>query len=611
MADFSGGMVWDLTSYFPAFDGPEMREFKTQLTADVASIVSLVGNAGELTRANAELWESLLLKAEHLSARFEHLGSYIGNLSATDAGNEAYPLEEAWLTRLGAEFNKVNVNLQQALKNVPDDVFSEFLARPKLDGVQHMLRRVREKAQKTMTLDKEILASELNVDGFYAWGQLYDKISGKLNFDMHWPDGRVERTPIARWRSLMSDADRKVGRAAFEGGNVVWEGIEDICAAALNAIAGTRLTLNKNRGIEDFLYPALFQSSIQQATLDAMYAAIYDNIEIAREILRVKARAMGQDGIAMFEREAPLPLEDAERYSWEDGVAMVSAAFDRAYPALGQYYKDFLAKRWMESEARGNKRPGAYCTGSDVIREQRVFMTFNGALGDVTTMAHEMGHAWHGHLLKDMRPFATGYPMTLAETASIFAEHILADGFSSNPQISPSQKLLMLDESLCGAAILLLDITVRFEFEKAFYTERQQGEVSVSRLKQLMVETQRRVFGDSLSADGDDPLFWASKLHFYIPGAVFYNYPYTFGFLLARTLYVLFEQQGGEFLPKYEDFLRLSGSAPVEEVAQRSIGADTTSPEFWASAIQSLEEPLKQYKQLIAEVLPQAKASGA
>ena len=228
-------------------------------------------------------------------------------------------------------------------------------------------------------------------------------------------------------------------------------------------------------------------------------------------------------------------------------------------------------------------------------------MTFNGALGDVTTIAHEMGHAWHGYVLNDMRLLAKSYPMTLAETASIFGEHILAEGFYSDPALSDAQKLLMLDEDLCGAATLLLDITVRFEFEKAFYEERQKGEVSVSRFKELMVDAQRRVFGDSLLDDGLDPLFWASKLHFYIPGAYFYNYPYTFGFLLARTMYALFKQQGPPFLPQYEAFLRLSGSAPVEEVAQRSIGADTTQPGFWAEAIRSLEQPLSQYKAILAK----------
>ena len=230
-----------------------------------------------------------------------------------------------------------------------------------------------------------------------------------------------------------------------------------------------------------------------------------------------------------------------------------------------------------------------------------MYTTYNGAIGDVTTMAHEVGHAWHGHLLRDLRPMACEYPMTLAETASIFAEHILAEGIYKDDAVSDEQKLMMLDADLCGAATLLLDIAVRFEFEKTFYEERQQGEVSVSRLKEIMVEKQREIFGDALLEGSEDPYFWASKLHFYITGVSFYNFPYTFGFLLARTLFNLFKQQGAEFLPKYEAFLRLTGSDSVENVAQRSIGADVGDPAFWVDAIRSLEEPVKLYKELLAK----------
>jgi oligoendopeptidase F len=417
---------------------------------------------------------------------------------------------------------------------------------------------------------------------------------------MAMPDGKVERKPISQWRALMSDVDREIGKAAFEGGNRAWQGIEDVCASALNAIAGTRLTLNKYRGIDTYLYNALFQASIERESLDAMYTAIHDNIDLGREIFRAKAKFLGREGIHWFEREAPLPLKDNKRISWDEGVAMVTRSFEQAYPGLAKYYVDFLKKRWLESEVRAGKRPGAFCTGSPVNREERVYMTFNGPLSDVTTMAHEVGHAWHSHLLQDLRPMAQEYPMTLAETASIFAEHILAEGIYSDSSISDAQKLLMLDGDLGGDAVMLLDITVRFEFEKAFHDERIKGEVSVSRLKELMVETQRRVFGDAMLPGGEDPMFWASKLHFYITGVTFYNFPYTFGFLLARALYNLFKQEGASFLPKYEEFLRLTGSDTVEGVVQRSIGEDITQPDFWARAIKSLEEPLAQYQELLA-----------
>jgi len=607
MAEQRDGVIWDLTSYFPEFNGPEMVAFFNVLKQDVADLQELAAGLKPLSMDNALQWEEVVVKTEDALARMQHMFSYVNCLTSAHADNEEYAQEEAKLSRLVAEFEKLDVDTLRAFKDASDEVFDAFLAREMIAPIAHYLRRTRIRAQRTMSRPQELLAAVLNVDGFHSWGRLYDRITGKLEFDMTYPDGRVERTPISKWRSLMSDADREIGRAAFDGGNKAWAGIEDVCAAALNAIAGTRLTMNKYRGVDHFLWWALFQSQVSQETLDAMYQAIHENIELAREVFRTKAKHFGRTGIWWFEREAPLPLEDTARFSWKEGAEMVAQAFGEAYPNLAQYYDRFLQNRWLESEARGGKRPGAFCTGSEMIQEQRVFMTFNGSLSDVTTIAHEVGHAFHSHVMRDLRPLAQFYPMTLAETASIFAEQLLAEGIYADSKISDAQKLLMLDADLCGAAVLLLDITIRFEFEKAFYEERQQGEVSVSRLKELMVEAQRRVFGDALLPDGDDPLFWASKLHFYITHVTFYNFPYTFGFLLSRALTGMFQEHGDAFLPRYEEFLRLTGSGSVEEVARRGLEVDVRDPAFWKASINSLAAPLERYKELLAKL----KSSGA
>jgi len=593
------GVQWDLTGYFPSFNGKEMIKFKKTLSSDILTLQKKAARLAPLSTRTAGDWEKLLLAAENAETRLGHIMSYVGCLESAHAGVEEYASESARLSSLAAEYSKFGVDMLRAFKDVPEKVFAAFIKREKLAGAGHSLRRVREAARRTMTPAEEKLAADLGVDGFQSWERLYNKISSKLEFDMVWPDGRKERLPISRWRALMADSDRKVGRAAFEGGNKAWATIEDSCASALNALAGTRFTLYRRRGIKHFLDQALFGAGIKRTTLDAMYAAVHKNIAPVREILRVKAAAMGRKGIAFYEREAPLPMKDNKLYTWEEGSDKVSAAFDRVYPALGQYYKDFLGRKWLESEGRGGKRPGAFCTGSNLTREQQVYMTFNGSLGDVNTLAHEMGHAWHSHLLKEMRPWATEYPMTLAETASIFGEHLLAEGIQADPGVSEAQKLIMLDEYLSGAAVTILDITTRFEFEKAMYDERQKGEVTVARLKELMAGSQRRIFGGAMEPGGEDPLFWASKLHFYMAGVSFYNFPYTFGFLMAATLFRKFKAEGPAFLPKYEAFLRLTGSDTVENVARRALGADLGDPAFWETAIKGLAEPLARYKKLL------------
>ena len=231
-------------------------------------------------------------------------------------------------------------------------------------------------------------------------------------------------------------------------------------------------------------------------------------------------------------------------------------------------------------------------------------MTYNDSLGDLLTLAHESGHAYHGFVMRDTRPYARGYPMTLAETASTFGEQLLMNGLLDDPDTSARQKALILDVELGHGAIYLLDIPVRYEFEKSFYEERAGGPLSVSRLKELMVKTQRRILGEILEPGSEDPYFWASKLHFYITGLTFYNFPYTFGYLLSRGLYGRFKTEGPSFLPQYEEFLRLAGSDTAENVVKRTIGADLEKPDFWAAAIRSLEEPLARLQMILPQVLP-------
>ncbi len=592
-------MNWDLTSYFPAFNGPEMKEFKAQIKKDIRETKERASSLSPLDSENQQDWEEVFLKNEDIATRYSHLSSYIGCLSSADGLNEDYLREEAEMSMLGAEFAKLKVEMLRAVKDVPDEVFLNFTQRENLKSGAYFLTRLREESEKRMNPENEILAADLGVDGINAWGRLYDTVSSKLEFEMEYPDGSTKTLPISQRRSLMEKPDRRIRKAAFEGGNKAWKTIEDTAAAALNAISGTRLTLNRHRGIDHFLEVALFQSSISRKTLDAMFEAIYGELDLPRSILRFKAGTMKRDKIAWYDLGAPLDLPTEQKLGWDEAKKIVRSSFSASYPRLGEFVEGTFAKDWIDWEPREGKRPGGFCTGSLLTKESRIFMTYNETLGDVLTLAHEEGHAFHSHVMSDIRPYAHFYPMTLAESASTFGEMILAEGILEDPSVGETEKALMLDTEINHGAIYLMDIPVRYEFEKAFYEERQKGEVSVSRLKELMAETQRRIFGDVLEEGGEDPYFWASKLHFYITGVTFYNFPYTFGYLLSRGLFSMFKSEGRDFLPKYEEFLRLSGSDTAENVAKRSIGRDLESPEFWVDSIHTLKEPFERLKTLI------------
>jgi oligoendopeptidase F len=603
-------MTWDLTTYFPTFNGPEMLRFKHALESDIAALQQQAAGLPALSdqASAAAAWENLLLAGEEVTRRMSHLGSYIACLASADARNEQYLQEEAALTRLRAKFAKLRIHYLAAFKQASDEAFSALLARPGLAGAAHYLQRLREEARRAMRAELETLATDLGVDGIQAWGTLYNRISAKLEFDMIFPDGRRARVPMSQRRSLMEDHDRRVREAAFLGGNESWRAVEDVAAAALNAIAGTRLTLNRHRGVDDFLEIALFQSAISRKTLEAMFEALFACLEIPRRILQLKASLMGRPAVAWFDVGAPLPTAFDDKPSWDKACALVAQSFQRAYPSLGEFFEQqVLARRWVDWEPRSGKRPGGFCTTSMLNKESRIFMTYNDSFGDVLTLAHESGHAFHGFVMRDVRPYARAYPMTLAETASTFGEQVLMNGLLDDPEVSLAGKAMILDIEVGHGAVYLLDIPVRYQFEKAFYEERRAGELSVSRLKELMVQTQRRVLGEVLEPAGEDPYFWASKLHFYITGVTFYNFPYTFGYLLSRALYAMFKAQGRAFLPIYEELLRRAGSDTAENVVKATLGRDLESPQFWAEAIETLNTPLKQLEQLKPQLMQGSK----
>ena len=243
-----------------------------------------------------------------------------------------------------------------------------------------------------------------------------------------------------------------------------------------------------------------------------MFEALFANLPIPRRILQLKAKLTADNFVHWYDLGAPLDLPDQARLSWEKGKALVRDAFNRCYPDLGNFFQTVVDKKWIDWEPRAGKRPGGFCTGSMLTNESRIFMTYNEALGDVLTLAHETGHAFHGHLMRELRPYGRIYPMTLAETASTFGEQVLTNGLLEDSSIADADRAMMLDIEVGHGAIYLLDIPVRFEFEKLFYQERQHGELTVSRLKELMVETQRVLFGDVLARGGEDPYFWASNI---------------------------------------------------------------------------------------------------
>jgi oligoendopeptidase F len=488
------------------------------------------------------------------------------------------------------------VHVRAALRDVTDERFEALVSHETLSSRRYFLERMRTRAQLSMPAELETLAAELDVTGLSAWGRLYNQISGKLSFDLAVPGRESQRLPVSATRSLLEDPDPEVRRAALAGSNAAWESVADVAAACLNGIAGTRHTLYARRGVDHFLSPACFDAGIERSTLDTLLGVVAERAEGSRGYLRRKAQILGRDRLGFQDLMAPLPLENPSRISWEVARERVLSAFSAFSPALGEFAERAFTRRWIDHSSRPGKRPGGFCSTSPLIGESRIFISYGETVGDLSTLAHELGHAFHGWVMRDMRPWQRRYPMTLAETASTFAEQLMVDAVLASPDAGDEGRASTLDSRMQDAAVFLLNIPARFHFEKAVYEERKSGELAVSRLCELMEEAQRACYGDALAQGELDPWFWASKLHFYITGISFYNFPYTFGYLFSLGLFERAKQEGQGFVDRYVELLRQTGSDSAERVVERCLGIDLSAPDFWHASIDGIERDAERFE---------------
>lgn len=613
---------WDLAAWFEDF-GPEFDGWLDRCAAALSALDERAAALGALTEASAAAWAALLAAFEAVGADVQHAGAYAGARAAADVGDAAANAATARVTAIGAASEGVEARVVAALGAASPAAFAKLRGEAAMAGAEHRLDRWRERARRAMAPAAERLAADLAVDGLQAWARLYRQITSAMTFEVE-----GETLPLAWLRGELERPGAKRRAAALAGASRALEAQAPALGAALNGIAGARLTLDRHRGVPDPLDEACFESAIDRETLDAMMAVVAEEAEVARRFLRLKARLMGRETVRWCDLRAPIaeaegagaskpgsPRDDAERglepepggaegggIGWPAARAAVVDAFERHHPALATFAASMFDAGHIEADPRRGKRPGAFCTRSLRAEDSRVYLSYTGHAADVRTLAHELGHAYHNHAMRGLRPWARQYPMTLAETASIVAETLISDAWLADPDASDAARLRVLDARLGQIVVYLLDIPTRFHFERALYAERARGEVSVARACALMGEAQQAVFGDVLDRAGLHPWFWAEKLHFYLPGRRFYNFPYTFGYLFGQGVLARARAAGVEvFQPTWIELLRRTGQGSVETIAADVLGVDLRGRGFWRDALAEARADLAAFEALVAD----------
>ncbi|MDF1744990.1 MAG: M3 family oligoendopeptidase [Gimesia sp.] len=464
--------------------------------------------------------------------------------------------------------------------------------------MQFFLEYSKRNAKLRLPKDQEILASELAVDGLHAWGRLYDRLSGDLKIQIMEKGELVERSP---GQVQFDSPQRSLRENNFYAANKAWATIADSCADALNHLAGTRLTTYKHLSVTDHLDAPLTYNRMQRSTLDTMWSVIAGRKGKLVRFLEKKAELLGLSKLSWYDVNAPLPLAGGESADlpYDRACELVVNSFEKFSPDLSQFSERALRDRWIEVENRPGKRQGGFCTGFPIQKQSRIFMTYTDSSDSMSTLAHELGHAYHSYVLKDA-PFVLGdYPMNLAETASTFAEAVLGEQ-RLNAAKSKAEELQILDGMLGDSVAFLMNIHARFLFEDRVHQERLNGELTPERFSELMLDSQKEAYVNVLDDAGWNRLFWVSKLHFYISELPFYNFPYTFGYLLSLGVYALadsFSDQT-EFAEKYRELLLATGCQVTEDAVLNTFGYQLGEPDFWNKSIDIIDRRVDRFLEL-------------
>jgi pepF/M3 family oligoendopeptidase len=589
--------TWDLDIFFAGGSGsPSFAAFLEQIGADLATFRDLLtGQNAPRSINETTTMEPLVALMQCLLLKLREADSFVGCLMAADQSDKKAIQLNGRIKSLSAAFSASLTRFDELLTSIPDDVWSEALEGDLFRAVAFPLKERRQLAKEKMAPALEALAGDLAVDGYHGWGSLYDTTVGQIRVPVE-ENGEIRQLSVGQASNKLHSADRGVRQAVFASWEESWAKHADFCADALNHLAGFRLEMYRNRGWNEVLKEPLAINRMTKKTLDAMWEAIVRNKPVFVEYLKRKAELLGLPALAWYDVEAPIGKSEST-ISYDDSAETIVKQFHAFSPEMGTFAQGALENGWIEAEDRPGKRPGGFCTSFPIKKQTRIFMTYSGTMNNLSTLAHELGHAYHQYVMNDVPALAQEYAMNVAETASTFAEMLVGDA-AVRQASTEEERITLLEDKIQRSVAFFMNIHGRFLFETRFYEERKQGLVSVERLNELMEEAQHEAFGGALSSY--HPYFWASKLHFYITEVPFYNFPYTFGYLFSSGIYAISQREGSSFAEKYAALLRDTGSMTVEELARRHLNVELEEMDFWQAAVDMAAADVKQFLELTA-----------
>ncbi len=594
------GPKWDLTSEYADVTDPVLIQ-------DLERLAIIFRNARilnkQLTNDSVDVAIELFKLAEETELLLNNISTYVDCRTSVNSQDEAAQQLKGELQnhikQQSQLFTPLSVFEDTAEPNTIVTYLTDSSVAPASFRVQHSRKRRHE----NLSLREENLVSVLSQDGIHAWGNLYVQISSTLKCDVLLGNEQ-QQMGIAQASGLLQSPDAKQREAAFRGINAAWDSQAEACSASLNAQAGWRLEMCEQRGRQQpvhILDAPAHHNRITLETLDVLIQVAADYKPLAQRAARLKARAMGKAQLDPWDNRAPAPSLvplDTPLTSFNSAIDLITDAYGQVDRSMGEFVQMMAARKWIEGTTAPGKRPGAFCTGFAKSNTPRVYMTYHGTPSDVITLAHELGHAYHGWVMRDLPLSQRSYGMSLAETASIFGETLVREVLLSKAQ-SAQERLNIQWEEMSALITYMLGVTSGYEFEKNFYTARTKRPLRPKELNGLMSDAWRHWYGDALREP--NPLFWASTPHFHLSDRSFYNFPYLFGYLFSLGVYAKSSTTGPDFHQRYVALLRDTGRMSVEDIASKHLDVRLDTPDFWSTTIDFLATRVDAFEVLLDE----------
>ena len=596
-------MTWDLESIFPGgSSSPQLKEKLDTIRGQLDELTRLVTNWD--TEKDTPTFKNLvdiLLVQEELSKGLSQVFTFIEAVQSADVSDKQAGTISGQIFELNSAFSTIQTILTKKMVAMPDDKWNKLIELPAFKAIDFSLNETRTQGKELLSEAEEALINTLSIDGFQGWSDHYDSLVATIEIPFKDSEGQVHLLSAGQaYNKMNTDPDKAVREQLFKKWEETWKGMAPLFSDTLNHLAGFRLADYKAHGVKDFLKRPLEYNRMKQETLDTMWKAVSEQKQPFIDYLNRKAQLIGKDKLSWQDTEAPVIIGDAAAkvYPYDVGADFIVENFRKFSGKMADFAQYAFDHNWIEAEDRGGKRPGGYCSELPESKESRIFMTYAESPSEVSTLAHELGHAFHSHVMTDLPTLNQQYAMNVAETASTFAEMIVADA-TVKEAASKEEKITLLDTKIQNALAMFLNIHARFLFETSFYKERQNGIVTDERLSELMEEAQKEAYQDSLSEY--HPHFWASKLHFFIADVPFYNFPYTFGYLFSLGIYARSLEEGAGFEDKYIALLRDTASMSTEDLAMKHLAVDLTKPDFWEAGIAIMKNDVSTFMELTEE----------